>query len=79
MPCIIYHVSYENELKGKFCLLLGAFTSFSNAGKKKKMQKRRVNPCQYSKLESMGRREWGVKGRISDLLFHVCFVEWISL
>lgn len=40
MPCIIYHVSYENELKGKFCLLLGAFSSFSNAGKKKKSGKK---------------------------------------
>lgn len=56
MPCIIYRVSYENELKGKFCPLLGAFVSFSNASKKKKMKEGTVNSCQYNKQKSMGRR-----------------------
>lgn len=52
MPCIIYRVSYENELRGKFCPLLGAFAGFSSASKglKKKMKAGRTNPCQYGRL-----------------------------
>lgn len=34
MPCIIYCASYDNELKGKFCPLLGAFAGFSSAREK---------------------------------------------
>ena len=41
MPCIIYRVSYENELRGKFCPLLGAFAGFSSASKGLKKKKDR--------------------------------------
>lgn len=34
MPCIIYRASYENELKGILCPLLGAFAGFSSAREK---------------------------------------------
>ena len=51
MPCIIYRVSYENELRGKFCPLLGAFAGFSSASKGLKKKKTgRTNPWQYSRL-----------------------------
>lgn len=44
MPCIIYHTSYENELKGKFCPLLEAFPAFANASKEEGKQKEAGKP-----------------------------------
>lgn len=50
MPCIIYRVSYENELKGKFCPLLGALTGFSNASKEKKNKGKHSEPLSVQQI-----------------------------
>lgn len=78
MPCIIYRASDENELKGKFCPLWGAFTGFSSA-REKANEGNQGDPCQDSTLlEAEGRMGGGESGLgIFDLLFHLCFVEWL--
>lgn len=78
MPCIIYHVSYENELKGKFCLLWGAFADFSNARETNegKQGEPLSGPHVVGGKNGRGRvRIQGWKGRIFDFLFHLGFVE----
>ena len=53
MPCIIYRVSYENELRGKFGPLLGAFAGFSSASKglkKKKNEGRQDQPLSAGQI-----------------------------
>ena len=89
MPCIIYRVSYENELRGKFGPLLGAFAGFSSASKgfkkkKKKMKAGRTNPCQQGRLlkaKGEDEEERGRMGQAESLTFYsrLCFVGWFSL
>lgn len=50
MPCIIYRVSYENELKGKFCSLLGAFAGFSNASEGGKNERKQGEPLSVQQI-----------------------------
>lgn len=71
MPCIIYRVSYEDELKGKFCPLLGASASFSNASKKKKMKEKQGEPLSVQQTGKHGKESGGgrSKGRVFDVLF----------
>lgn len=64
MPCIIYRVSYENELRGKFCSLLGAFAGFPSGSKELKKKKKKGKHDQTLSVtadclrqkERMGRR-----------------------
>lgn len=57
MPCIIYRVSYENELRGKFCPLLGAFAGFSSASKGLKKKKRQAGPTPVSTADCLRQKE----------------------
>lgn len=75
MPCIIYRVSYENELKGKFCPLLGAFVSFSNASKKRKNEGRHGELLSVQQTEKHGKENGEPKGRIFDLLFIFIYIH----
>lgn len=80
MPCIIYRVSYENELKGKICPLLGAFSGFGNASGEK-VEGSRMNPCQPSsaagKRKERERASRDPAGGIFDPLFQLHSAQWL--
>lgn len=74
MPCIIYRVSYENELKGKFCPLLGAFASFSNASKKKNAGKQ-GKPLSVEQTGKHGKERVGSE-KAESLTFYSMYALW---